>query len=499
MAQKLIAIIVTLACLVAASEFVSAADRPNVLFIMADDLGVFPRCYGNTAIETPHIDSLAETGVRFDDAYCQYPLCGPSRCSLLFGKRPDAVKVFVNEVSPRYALPDAKTLPQAFREAGYRTIKVGKLFHGNPYDKRQQGWQNDLWDDATSWEQAYWFDREAINREVDQIGAKHGRYKGAGSLDWVMSTTSSKQSPDGRIATLAIEKMQAAKADPFFLAVGFFVPHTPWIAPAEHFESIPLESVPLFTAAASEQRALEVMPKNGDYDRGMDDAQRRKSVKAYYACVQYLDSQVGRLLSALEEQGLIENTIIVFLGDHGYQLGHHGMWHKYGLYDQTLRTPLIIRAPKQSTSGDICERPVEFIDIYPTLLDLAGIKPLDDLHGRSLTPLLRNPSAQWNHPAYSMHVPVNRDGRIGRSVRYGDWHYFEWRGDETHAFLFNLKNDPAELKNRAANPQYLDRVNEMKSLLAAGAKAVPPSPKAIAAQQFWPPNLDEIETINRTQ
>ena len=467
------------------------AERPNVLLIYSDDLNVDLGCYGHDLVQTPHLDALADRGVLFERAYCQYPLCGPSRASMLTGQRPDAVKVFINEVDLRWALPDVATLPQHFQRHGYRSLRVGKVFHDNPYSRPL--------DDAASWDEAHGFDETAVAREMRQIIARHGRYRKAGSLDWTPSATDPAQTPDGKVAGKAIELLEENRDRPFFLAVGFFLPHTPWIVPERNLEDVDAAEVELATATDAEIASIPSLTSSHDkrYDRGLNDEQKQQAVAAYYAGIEYVDGQVGRVLEKLKSLGLEENTVVVFASDHGYQLGHHGMWHKYGLFEQTLHVPLIVADPRLPKAGTASDSVVELLDVYPTLVDLAGLpRPSSPLHGRSLRPLLENPEADENRPAYAIHQPVNKQGVVGRSVIEGDWHYFEWNGGAVYRGLFNLRTDPRELNNLAEDPAHADTVAAMRRLLAQRAEQVPPDAEALKAQATFPPDLERVRAVN---
>jgi iduronate 2-sulfatase len=396
----------------------SKERKKNVLFIAVDDMNNDLGCYGHPIVKSPGIDRLASNGIAFANAYCQFPLSSPSRSSLLTGMRPDKTRVFDLQYHFRQDQPEIVTLPQMFIRNGYFVARVGKMFHyGNPGDIGTNGL-----DDRVSWtERVNPAGRDKTSLELDVINYTPKR--GLGSSMAYLSDKEGKDNEhtDGKVASEAIQLMEKHKDEPFFIAAGFYKPE-----------------------------ALECK-------------------LAYYAAISFVDAQIGRLLDAVESLGLAENTIVVFWSDHGYHLGEHGLWFKQSCFEESARCPLIVSVPGMKKAGQTCRRPVEMVDIYPTLAELTGLTPPSGLEGYSLTPLLKNPSAKWKHPAYTQ---VQRGNNPGHSIRTETWRYTEWGFGEMGNELYNEIIDPHELNNLAGDPAHADIVKEMKALL----KIVHPQP-----------------------
>jgi uncharacterized sulfatase len=453
--RALLALVLAAGCASAPSQ---AAGKINVLFIASDDLNTDFGCYGHPLVQSPNLDRLASRAVRFDRAYCQYPLCNPSRASFLTGRRPDTTKVYENSTHFRKNLPDVATLPQVFSKAGYFAARVGKLYHyGVPGQIGTAGL-----DDPASW-QAALNPRGKEKDEEDRCTYFTGNNRSmGGSLTWYVSQGTDEEQTDGRVATEAIRLLEEKKDAPFFLAVGFYRPHVPCVANQKWFDLYPAEKIalpkePADHLAAAPAPALAVKPPN----YGIDEEKQRLMIRAYYASVSYLDSQVGRLLDALERLRLADRTVVVFFGDHGWQLGEHGQWQKMTLFERSARVPLLISAPGARGNGRACGRTVELVDLMPTLADLAGLDPAG-AEGTSLRRLLDDPKAAWTEPAYTQ---VRRGQVMGRSVRTERWRYTEWDGGKAGAELYDYESDPREFANLAADPKQAATVAEMKKLL----------------------------------
>lgn len=426
-------------------------QKLNVLFIAVDDLRPELGCYGNSLIKTPNIDRLATAGVRFGAAYCQYPLCNPSRTSLFTGRHPTVTGVMDNRMWFRAAHPDWVTLPQHFKANGYASLRTGKQFHGGM-------------DDTDAWTE----------------GGEARRFEGA------VNTTAPGQNPansdrivvlegdgeahgDYKAATSAIEYLEKYQDKPFFLAVGFSKPHSPPTAPKrmiELYDPAKIKLPPDFAArpqAPAGFPTLSIPPRNSDLFIGRDasEAEAREVIRAYWASTTFTDFNVGRVLDALDRLKLREKTIIVFWGDHGYHLGEKGKWSKHNsLYEVGARVPLIIAARNTKQAGKNSPRTVQLLDMYPTLVELCGLPMPEGQQGHSLAPLLKNPTAQWNHPAFTV---TKFQNKLGKSVRTERWRYAEWEDDS--AMLFDHTKDPYELKNLASDPAHAKVVKEMKALL----------------------------------
>lgn len=462
-----------------------AADKKlNVLFIAVDDMNNDLRCYGQALASSPNIDRLAKEGVRFDRAYCQFPLCSPSRSSLMTGLRPDTTRVFDLQYHFRTGLPDVVTLPQAFMNAGYYAARVGKIYHyGNPGDIGTSGL-----DDAPSWKKVVnpaGRDKTALEPEIINYTPK----RGLGSAMSFLADKAGKdeEHTDGKVATEAIRLLEAHKDEPFFLAVGFYKPHTPYVAPAKYFDLHPLDKMTLPAIADDFQKSVPESAlgstKPWPYF-GVTADQARECKQAYYAAISFVDAQIGRVLDTLDRLKLRDHTVVVFWSDHGYHLGEHGLWMKQSCFEESARVPMIIAAPGKA-AGQTCVRTVELLDLYPTLADLAGVTPPKNLEGASLRPLLENPAAEWKRPAFTQ---VQRGGFPGHSVRTERWRYTEWDRGEKGAELYDHQADPQELHNLAADAKFAGTIAEMKALLKSvhpapvqGGKAEPGAKKAAKA------------------
>lgn len=435
-------------------EILAQGDRkPNVLFIAVDDLRPELGCYGNRLVRTPNIDRLASWGVRFEHAYCQYPLCNPSRTSLLTGRYPTQTGVLDNATWFGAEHPEFVSLPKHFKNNGYLTLRSGKIFHGGI-------------DDAEAWTaggepRAFTGARRTAPGQV------------ASQSDRIVTLDGDGEShPDYRFATRAIELLEEHRDEPFFLAVGFTKPHSPPTAPRKLFDLYDPSTIKLPADFASIPKApagfpeISIPPRNSDLFIGREASQEqaREVIRAYYASLTFTDFNIGRVLEALERLKLHEKTIIVFWGDHGYHLGEKGKWSKHNsLYEIGTRVPLIVVAPGAKGNGSNSQRIVQSLDLYPTLVQLCRLEMPPGLAGRSLVPLLANPKLRWNHPAYTV---TRYQNKLGKAVRTERWRYVEWEDGKSGAMLFDRKKDPRELKNLAANPAYAKTVAEMKKLLA---------------------------------
>lgn len=443
----------------AAANAWAAGDKPNVLFIAVDDLNTSLGCYGHPLVKSPNIDRLAARGVRFERAYCQFPLCSPSRVSLLTGLRPERTRIFELKTDFRTILPDVVTLPQAFKRGGYFVARVGKLFH---YGVPGQIGTNGL-DDPKSWDQVV--NPRGRDKDDERKVTNYMPDRGLGSaMSFLVADGDDTEQTDGRSATAAIELLEKHRGEPFFLGVGFYRPHTPYVAPKKYFDLYPLDEIQLPFNPPDDhddipQPAAQIRPLN----YGLSDEQCRQCTQAYFASISFMDAQVGRLLDALDRLKFAERTIVVLWGDHGYLLGEHGQWMKQSLFEESARVPLIIAAPGSKGNGQVSPRIVETVDIYPTLADLAGVAPPGDLAGVSLRPLLNDPQRAWDRPAYTQ---VQRNGFPGRSVRTQRWRYTEWDHGRRGRELYDHDNDPREFKNLADDPKFAEVVREMHTLIA---------------------------------
>jgi iduronate 2-sulfatase len=477
--------------------------RPNVLFIATDDccnrLGV----YSNPVVKTPSLERLAKSSLRFDHAYCQYPWCSPSRTSLLTGLSPDTTKVYDLSTHFREVLPDVVTLPQAFLNNGYFTARAGKIYHyGNPDQIGTCGL-----DDPSSWnetanpagvdhvrEEAFLTNFTPQNRPKlsgrrpggwpGEGNSKGARVPGDGGLGASIAMYESKSSPqlhtDYLVAEAAIAMLETRRKqpnDPWFIGVGFYKPHVPWIIPSEYFDMYPLREIQATPFDSDEMHiapAWAYITKTPNY--GMTTDQCRQAIRAYYAAASFMDSNIGRLLDALQRLGLADNTTIVFWADHGWQLGEHGQWEKQTLFEPAARVPLMIGGAGVLAAGQACARTVEHLDIYPTLVELCSLQGApSNLHGQSLAPLLSNPGAIWSKPAITQifrpgnysppwggpNIPAG--GIMGYSIRNERYRYTSWKQGSEGEELYDYQADPRELQNLAAN----GRAAPVKAALSA--------------------------------
>lgn len=443
-------------CLLGGVSLAAADGRKlNVLFIAIDDLANALGCCGDPVAKTPHMDRLAASGVRFDRAYNQIPLCNPSRASLMTGRRPDATQVYDLDRHFRVALPEVVTLPQLFKNNGWFTARVGKIYH---YDV-PTGIGTDGLDDKPSW-QVVVNPKGRDVLEEEKITNPTPAKPISAALSWLAADGDDDEQTDGMIASEAIKLLEQHRAEPFFLGVGFFRPHTPFVAPKKYFDMHPLESMRL-PYAPPDDRADIPMPafahNNPNPNYGLDELTCRRAMQAYHACVSFVDAQVGRLLDALDRLKLADRTIVVVWSDHGYHLGeHNGIWQKRTLFEEGARAPLIIRAPTAKGNGLGCSRVVEFVDIFPTVAGLAALPLPAGLHGRSLIPLLNDPLMEWDGAAITQ-ILRPADDRLpqqvmGRSIRTERWRYTEWNGGIDGIELYDHRDDPQEFRNRSQNP-----------------------------------------------
>lgn len=467
------------ALLLAPLAGVHAADKPNVLFIAVDDLRCELGCYGVKEVQSPNLDQLAKSGVAFTRAYCQQAVCNPSRVSMLTGLRPDATKVWDLVTEMRTVIPDVVTLPQHFRKNGYRAVAYGKIFH-NPFP------------DAASWDEPTHNAQGVIAHSAEnqaRLAAFKQQMRALGKPEPAITrlrgpATEIQDQPDdknfdGKQTGDALAKMRelSEAKSPFFLAVGYIRPHLPFITPRKYWElydraKIPLASNPALPKAAPAvafgNRSLGGFYELRDYmdyadapsplDRPLTEAQQRELKHGYYASVSFIDAQVGRLLSELDRLGLAKNTIVVLWSDHGWKLGEHNGWCKQTNYEIDTRAPLMIRMPGARANGKPCNALVEFVDLYPTLCELAALPVPTGLAGKSLVPLLTGAATTVKDAAFSQ-FPRKHEGHdyMGYAMRTERYRYIEWldavSGKVVAQELYDHQTDPGESENRAVRPE----------------------------------------------
>ena len=481
-------------------QAMASRRRPNVLFLAVDDLRPELGAYGARHAHSPHLDALARSSTLFTRAYCQSALCNPSRASMLTGLRPDKLKVWDLQTDFRSTMPEAVTIPQRFRQAGYHTVGVGKIFHN-------------VFPDAASWSEemripGYPFDPDAVYRSAQEVGALDARKRqimGEGRQqqfidrygEWYLKSgaTEAPDVPDnayfdGAQTDAAIAKLSDVRDRPFFFGVGYYRPHLPFNAPKRYWDLYDRARIPL---ATHPRRAQGAPPMAGNVNRELrgyrdfagaprpdqgpvTEAEARLLRHGYLASVSYVDAQIGRLLQALDNTGLAANTIVVLWGDHGWKLGEHNSWGKMTNYEVDTRIPLMIRAP--GIRPGVSRGLVESVDLFPTLCELADVSPPAGLQGVTLTPLLRRPSAKGKSAIFTQFLRSGiwtaPDGveYMGRAIRTERHRYVEWRrwptGELAGVELYDLDRDPHEtvnIENATLRAQLADRLHGQATLL----------------------------------
>jgi iduronate 2-sulfatase len=449
-----------IASVAAAAE---SAKRLNVLYIISDDLNNTLGCYGAPVIRTPNLDRLAARGVRFERAYCNFPVCNPSRVSFLSGLRPDTTRIVDLKTPPRTFLEDVVFIPEYFRLNGYRTVRVGKIYHINEFD------------DPRSWDVNVPEGRHAKNPPPEQILRKQGP-------DGIVLRARDEDTWEGIVGRKSAELLEQCVRDgvPFFVAAGFRMPHRPYIAPEKYYalynpdELTPRPGPPGHLAKVPETALtyrIGLVPRFPE-DRPGD------TIAAYYAAISYMDAQVGVLLDTMDRLKLWDNTVVVFHSDHGYHLGEHGgLWHKMSLFEECARVPLLVHAPGRKPG--VSRGLVELIDVYPTLAELCGLKVPERLQGASIVPLLDNPGGNGKPAVYTV-VTRMRPGNgraqdvlnsgditwMGRTVFDGRWRYTRWPDGSSE--LYDHDRDPFEYENLAGDPTHRMRLTVLGQLLDAG-------------------------------
>jgi len=428
----------------------SAQPRPrrNVLFIASDDLNHCFSAYGHPVVHTPNLDSIARRGVRFDRAYCQFPLCSPSRTSVMTGLAPDATGVYDLRKHFRESVPDVVTMGQAFQKNDYFVARVGKIYHyGNPGQIGTNGL-----DDEPTWNQRV--NPAGVDKTKEEpLLTNYTPDRGLGSaVCFYASPAKDEEHTDGMVASETIRLMEEHRGKPWFLGAGFYKPHCPWISPSKYFDRAPLDKVKL---VPFEEWEMKIAPRWAYFtipaNWGMTEKQRLEAMRAYYAAILFMDAQVGKLLNAVKRLGEEANTTVVFWSDHGYGLGEHGQWMKQTVFEYAAGSPLLMCGAGVPARGQTCGRTVEFLDMYPTLADLCGLKDVPSrLHGTSLRPLLENPRAPWNRPAVTQVQRARQGGPVrGYSLRTERHRYTMWDGGREGEELYDYAGDPRELKNLA--------------------------------------------------
>ncbi|KAB2648654.1 MAG: sulfatase [Verrucomicrobiota bacterium] len=477
----------------------SADKQPNILFIAVDDLRPELGCYGKDYIKSPNIDSLAKSGITFERAYCQQAVCSPTRSSVMTGTRPDTTKVWDLVTHFRKALPDVVTLGQQFKNHGYYVQGMGKIYHGG-------------YDDPQTWSTP-WFTPKAVPYALKENVALNQR-QFEGEPDDAIAPKRPKEASeggkfntrgpafegadvpddtfqDGKVANLAVKTIDklSKKNQPFFLAVGFIKPHLPFVSPKKYWDLYDPSKIQLAPnkfrqvdapdyaiLSGTEMRAYSGIPKGS-----IPDDLARQLKHGYYAAISYTDAQVGKVLAELDRLGIRDNTIVVLWGDHGWKLGEHDAWCKHSDCENDTNGPLIVSAPGLKTAGAHTQSLVEYVDIYPTLCDLAGLPLPKHLEGLSFKPLMENPSRPWKKAAFSQYPrEVNGHSIMGYSMRTERYRFTVWVSRDDHSKidaieLYDHTVDPQENYSIAKKPENKALVEELMLEWQAGWRGALPN------------------------
>lgn len=493
-----------------AGETDAKQTRPNVLFIAVDDLRPTLGCYGDTLVKSPNIDRLAASGATFLRAYCQQAVCSPSRTSFLLGLRPDTTRVYGQTLHFRDLRPDAVTLPQAFKNAGYHTLGIGKIYHYGLDDP--DSWSEEPLGPYSVGPSSYGKpENQEFMRKMDAAGKgtflvyKKGKrsvakaqYSKTRGPSWEDPDVADNALSDGKNTEEALKQLRRLKDgdQPFFLAVGLLKPHLPLSAPKRYFDmyspsdfslppndTAPKGAPPIALHGWGELRNYQDVGK----EKVLSESKALELIHAYYACVTYIDAQIGRMLDELDELGIADNTIVVVWGDHGWHLGEQGLWTKFANFENTTHSPLIIRAPAVGQKGEKVNALVEFVDVYPTLCQLCDISPPSDLEGTSMVRLMEDPNLPWKSAAFSQ---FPKGTKMGHSMRTNRYRYTEWQPkskDDTSAPILELydeQNDPRETVNIANDPENAELIAQLHQQLSRGWKdALPPQNSLTPSKQ----------------
>ncbi len=461
---------------VRAAEFIKNTARNNkrpvnVLFLAIDDLRPQLGVYGQPQMITPNIDALGARGMVFKRAYCQSAICGPSRASLLSGLRPDTSGIIRNRPSVSKAVPDILTLPQQFKSHGYHTVSLGKIYHGPGDDK--PGWS----EAPVRPKGAYVLPANVNAMAAYARGLAAGKDPSRGPVVEAADVPDEAYS-DGKVANLAVKALQRIKDKPFFLATGFSKPHMPFACPKKYWDMYPEESIRLADNPFLPKDVPEIAPYNYDEMRAysdinddgtLTDEKRRELIRGYYACVSYIDTQVGKVLAELDRLNLCDNTIIILWGDHGWHLGENAQWGKHTNYEIATRAPLILSVPGMRNTGQSTDALVEFVDIYPTLSELCKFPLPDHLEGHSVVPLLEAPDRPWKTAAFSQVLRWDRG--MGYTLRTDRYRYCRWqdpKGNIVGREIYDHRVDPQENVNLAQRPERAQLLQNLDQQLNAG-------------------------------
>lgn len=458
------------ASLFTAPVIAKTQTKPNILFIAFDDLRPFIGAYGELEPMTPNLDAFAQDAVRFDRAYVTYPLCNPSRASMLTGVRFDLQQANWKDNKHQKLISTQMTWPKVLKDNGYWTASRGKLYHGEIPKSEKKAWHiaGKFWG-----KQKYKDGGPAILKRIVDMGGRSDQladYKtkgaGPGALIYASVDGPDELLNDGKVALDVVDyiKNKRDKSKPFMISAGFSRPHMPWVAPKKYFDMYPLGAGKLasYPSGAKQNNNLseyKSKTRNGLWNEGVDDKTAQQLIRGYMASTSYADAQMGNIIAALKQEGLYDDTVIIVWGDHGYHLTDHGLWRKNTPFHVSLRSPLMIKAADSSTSRVVDEL-VQNIDLYPTVLELTGSVPPKDvhLHGRSLVPLLTGQKVDWPNQAFT-----SAKGSHGVMT---DKYRFTKMADGSKA-LFDLDDDPNEWNNLASELQYQKLIAEFEQDMEA--------------------------------
>lgn len=445
-------------------------DRPNVLFIAVDDLNNWVGFLKNhPGVKTPHMDQLAERGVVFSKAYCSAPGCNSSRSSLLTGLRPSSTGIYANGHDWRKmeATRNVETLPDSFQAAGYKTARGGKLYHAHTL--RESAFEGHL--DPEPWDAFFPSRNLQLPPEVEPASwpVKTSRNFYLGRFDWSPLAIEDEEMGDAKVVSWAEGVLSKKHEKPLFLAVGIYRPHWPWWTPRSYFDQHPLDDIEFLPEPEDDlsdipEAGLRMVRKKWD-DWILERNLRKEAMQAYLASMTFADVMIGRLLTALENGPLADNTIIILWSDHGYHIGQKHHWEKFALWEQTTNVPLIIVDPRNEKVGAQCSQPVSLLDLYPTLVDLCGLEDPGHLEGQSLLPLLRDPDQQTNRGV------ITTQGFNNHAVRTEHWRYIRYNDGSEE--LYDHQNDPNEFTNLAGKTEFSSVKQHLASMLPSKNVAPP--------------------------
>ncbi|MFI4912509.1 MAG: sulfatase [Sedimentisphaeraceae bacterium JB056] len=434
------------------------SSSKNVVLIILEDMPLILGCYGHPVVKTPNIDRLAGKGVLFSRAYCQYPVCNPSRSSFLSGLRPETTDVLDNLESLFEKVPDVVTLPMLLKDNGYLTVSAGKVEHGRPGQIPENVW-----------------DVSVTARDNPAAKEGIGGNLTGGKLSWcrwLASDGEDKEHADSRLTAKTINFLQKNRSEPFFLGFGPRKPHDPFVAPKKYFDMYPIEQIsPPFipenrTPETEIMYGKDFMAWKNTFDE-FSEKDRKRFIQAYYAGTSFVDSLVGKIMDHLDEANLWDDTLVMLVGDHGYNLGEHNWWCKNVLFEESLITPLIVVDPDHNKPGAVCDEIVELIDIFPTITELCGVEYNHGIEGESFAHLLSDPGGKGKEAAFSV---VERLEGLGRSVRTKRWRYTEWYEGKAGRELYDCSADAGMYNNIAYKEEFQPICAKLSSMLRDSLK-----------------------------